>query len=1070
VSGARSRRWTALVLLPLALLTVVACSQSPQAKKQKALERGEQFLRDGKASEAIIELRAALAIDRDFVPALHALGRAYAAKAWAADAARELTRAQTLAPESVAIAGDLGRSLLQVGAWAEADQAGARILSKEPQNPSGLYIRSAALLGLGKVQEAQQVLAGVPREALTPEIESVRAETLLRGGDLDGAEQGFRAAIAGDVKSAKPLVGLGRVHLARRKAEEARGFFEKAKALRPQDPDVRLGLAESMAQLGQVSEAVAELEGLDLRARSLLVQISLARFYLQQNRPAEVIAVLAPIVERFPKLPIARLFLGHAYLATRKADQAAAQFDELVRLSPDTPAFQFSLATAQIQQGRGRDALARLDPLAKPFEKLPLYHTNRAGALLLVGRLDDAVRAAEMAQRLAPQDPQSYLIIGQIRAQQGQAQAARDLFAKAAALNSNSAPAHLALGRLYASQKDMGAALKEFDRAVEVDPRSMPALRTKVAALMVEKRGKEAIEFLEATATRDPRNASVHGLLGAVYAKEGQPDKAAAAYRKAIEIDPRALDPRFGLALLAMRQGNDKEAITQLQAAVKEQPDHTGAVLLLTALHEKLAQYDLAVPMLESAAKAAPSQPAFGLALAEMYLRQGRYDEALARASDLVRQAPEAPAPHLIRGRALSAKGDSTAAIKELSDAVRLAPKWALAQFALSRALASAGRVPEAQAAYREAIALDPKLAAARPEPTRPGTKPDEGAQRERIGQLQEILKKDPGNLDARDDLARALYARGQVQEAQAELKQVLDRAPGRAAANLLMAVILMRQDKADDAAGYLRAALKSNPSLIDANLMLARYLQQRGRREEALTHLQAVLRVNPNLGGLYHAFGRLPEALALAQELERREPKSPAPAALAGWILLNQQSPEAAAEAFRRAVRVKADFTEAHRGLGQALQSAGQSERAIESYRQALTLNANDVSSLNNLAWLLSEFRKRPDEALPLATKAVELMSKAGAGEAGGPAGSMWDTLGWIQYRRGTFAEAERALSRAVELAPKNAAILFHLGSAQSKLGKKAAAVASLRRAAELSPDLARAERIPDLLKELGG
>ena len=99
-------------MLALALASAAACTQSPEAKKQKAVERAEAYLKDGKASEAVIELRNALQIDKDYVPALHALGRAYAAKAWYGDAVRELSRAQKGAPDSVPIAVDLGRAFL----------------------------------------------------------------------------------------------------------------------------------------------------------------------------------------------------------------------------------------------------------------------------------------------------------------------------------------------------------------------------------------------------------------------------------------------------------------------------------------------------------------------------------------------------------------------------------------------------------------------------------------------------------------------------------------------------------------------------------------------------------------------------------------------------------------------------------------------------------------------------------------------------------------------------------------------------------------------------------------------
>src|SRR5206468_9686732 len=89
------------VLLLTALLFGVACGQSPDAKKQTALGRGEKYLKDDKINEAIIEFRTALQVDPNFVPAVQGLGRAYAAKAWNGDAVREFQRAQQLLPNSL---------------------------------------------------------------------------------------------------------------------------------------------------------------------------------------------------------------------------------------------------------------------------------------------------------------------------------------------------------------------------------------------------------------------------------------------------------------------------------------------------------------------------------------------------------------------------------------------------------------------------------------------------------------------------------------------------------------------------------------------------------------------------------------------------------------------------------------------------------------------------------------------------------------------------------------------------------------------------------------------------------
>src|SRR6266478_1406604 len=143
-------------------LALVACAQSSEAKKQKAVVRGEQYLKDGKVNEAIIEFRTALQIDQNFVPGAQGLGRAYFAKSWYGDAGRELLRAQKLSPDSLSIAVDLGRVLVQVGAWKDADAQAALILGKEPQNKDGLYIRASALLGQGRADEALALLGKIP--------------------------------------------------------------------------------------------------------------------------------------------------------------------------------------------------------------------------------------------------------------------------------------------------------------------------------------------------------------------------------------------------------------------------------------------------------------------------------------------------------------------------------------------------------------------------------------------------------------------------------------------------------------------------------------------------------------------------------------------------------------------------------------------------------------------------------------------------------------------------------------------------------------------------------------------
>ena len=87
------------------------------------------------------------------------------------------------------------------------------------------------------------------------------------------------------------------------------------------------------------------------------------------------------------------------------------------------------------------------------------------------------------------------------------------------------------------------------------------------------------------------------------------------------------------------------------------------------------------------------------------------------------------------------------------------------------------------------------------------GQKPDETKQ---IEQMQAALQRDPKNVVVREELAKALFRKGQVKEAQAELKKLLDLNPGHAEGNYLTAQILIQEGNLDEAAKHLRAALRA--------------------------------------------------------------------------------------------------------------------------------------------------------------------------------------------------------------------------------------------------------------------
>jgi tetratricopeptide (TPR) repeat protein len=187
--------------------------------------------------------------------------------------------------------------------------------------------------------------------------------------------------------------------------------------------------------------------------------------------------------------------------------------------------------------------------------------------------------------------------------------------------------------------------------------------------------------------------------------------------------------------------------------------------------------------------------------------------------------------------------------------------------------------------------------------------------------------------------------------------------------------------------------------------------------------------------------------------------------------VLIAQNKPEPALQAFQSAIKIQPKQFEAYRGMGQAYDMMGQAldksgssgakalfDQAVASYQRALALHNDDVVVLNNLAWLLCERSNKCNDALPRAQKARDLAPQDP---------KVLDTLGWIQYKLGAFGEAEKTLQPAVEKARDDALIHYHLGMARTKGAKKCEAVPTLRRAVMLDPKMA--PTIDPVVRDLG-
>jgi tetratricopeptide (TPR) repeat protein len=108
---------------------------------------------------------------------------------------------------------------------------------------------------------------------------------------------------------------------------------------------------------------------------------------------------------------------------------------------------------------------------------------------------------------------------------------------------------------------------------------------------------------------------------------------------------------------------------------------------------------------------------------------------------------------------------------------------------------------------------------------------------------------------------------------------------------------------------------------------------------------------------------------------------------------------------------------------------------RAHDQYVEALRRSDNDAFSQNNLAWFLVTC---PDESFRDVDKAVQLAQSVVKIFPG--AGTFWNTLGVVHYRRGEWKEAAVALKESIRLHPSGGDSFdwFFLAMAHHRLGDR--------------------------------
>ena len=555
-------------------------------------------------------------------------------------------------------------------------------------------------------------------------------------------------------------------------------------------------------------------------------------------------------------------------------------------------------------------------------------------------------------------------------------------------------------------------------------------------------------------------------LEARVLESNGRYREAMEAYAAAVEEAPEVNEIRLAFATFLVDVGMADKAVEVLDGAPDPGPEGNRIVAL--ALAQLSSRNPALLTKTEAALRLAiegnEGDPSLLFSLAQVLQRQGKFTEAEEIVAGLRLGRPGNPRLETLHGDLLRATGLSEEAVVLYASCTDGGPFAQTCQEKLVEVLVELGRPGEAgelMLDWLDDIDLDSLMRAA--------VLLWEGGRLElSLETVQRVLARAPDSARAQTLEAHLLSSLGRFDEATTRLRRLLKKNPRDFDLMMAMAWSLSRTGDQEKGREWLDQAwelVKDRPDspeavrcvttaarleLISDNPLVARewldraadvgkigadyvrLLAETFRRDEQWQEgIAALVRLQPSLAGR-----ALTEAEAMEAEFRLRlgDPRA--------WrrlrplldddVLENVMTGLQVLQSLERWQEVDKETAVAIDRFGEnrdliftraaALERLDQVEESEALFKQLVDTEPNDANAANYLGYMWADREVRLEEALELIARAVSLDPENSA---------YLDSLGWVHFRLGDLAEAERWLRRAVDLGGSlgDGTIFCHLG-----------------------------------------
>jgi Tfp pilus assembly protein PilF len=460
----------------------------------------------------------------------------------------------------------------QVIAAAGLDESGLNARNRL----ASLRVRSNDIPGAEKL--IAEVLAKSPRDN----------DALILRGNLALAQKDPRTAIA-DLRSVlrdQPnavgvMRALARAHLANGEPALAEETMRRATEANPQDPQVRLDLAQLLAELGKPEQAKPVIE--DLVKQQPTNQAALEtefKIALATKDIATAKAAADALVATQPKAALGYFFQGTVAEAEKRPEDALRAYSTAIDLEPE--AFQplEAMTRVLVSLKRATEALSRLDQVMARYPKLPYAANIKGEVLLSTQHAADAGPAFKTAIERSPTWPAPYrnLALSQLMSHDNDA-AIATLQTGIGKINAIELETDLA--SLYERSGKTDAAIQVYENALKRDPKSDVASNNLAMLLVTYKTDPASLERAKQLSSRfaSSTNPNYLDTYGWVLYKRGEAAQAVTVLQSARSALGTTSDSPIALYHLGMAEalaGQSDAARDSLSRSLRSGKNFTG--------------------------------------------------------------------------------------------------------------------------------------------------------------------------------------------------------------------------------------------------------------------------------------------------------------------------------------------------------------------------------------------------------------------------------------------------------------------------------------------------------------